>query len=74
MYTQDGHWRQLEAFDCDQIEPPHVGFFRKLPYQLFFTNLDQNIVSTLYIDHMVLVVVVVILVIMYILRIILYLF
>eukprot|EP01083_Nonionella_stella_P073672 199428_1 len=52
MYLKDGRWRQLEAFDCDQVEPPHVGYYRKLPYQLFFTELDQNIVSTLYIDHM----------------------
>eukprot|EP01084_Bolivina_argentea_P269292 457639_1 len=53
MYLKDGRWRQLEAFDCDQVEPPHVGYYRKLPYQLFFTNLDQNIISTLYIDHMI---------------------
>ena len=53
MYLKDGRWRQLEAFDCDQVEPPHVGFYRKLPYQMLFTELDQNIISTLYIDHMI---------------------
>ena len=53
MFLNDARWRQLEAFDCDQVEPPHVGFYRKLPYQLFFTDLDQNIITTLYCDNMV---------------------
>ena len=43
MFFQDGRWRQVEAFDCIDIDSVHNDFQREIPYVLFYPKLVENV-------------------------------
>ena len=44
--TQDGRWRQWEAYDCVDLDSVHNDYQRHMPYALFFPTLVKNVMSS----------------------------
>jgi uncharacterized protein (DUF608 family) len=45
LWAADGRFRQYESFACSNMEPIHITFARSLPYDLFFPDLERNILA-----------------------------
>jgi non-lysosomal glucosylceramidase len=44
--TEDGRWRQWEAYDCVDLDSVHNDYQRQMPSALFFPSLVKNVMTT----------------------------
>lgn len=54
FWTEDGRWRQWEAYDCNDIDTIQNDMQRIIPYTLFFPGMSSHVIVALFLCWLVL--------------------